>query len=102
MGLYFSLVAYLIIDLEKIYLPIIALLWVIHDLFGIWLIIILYLFTLLKMMGLDVHYFCSGVLVVTSPLDFYNQFWVWFCNFNNWFLVGIMLNEIFHFKSDLD
>jgi hypothetical protein len=60
MGLYFSLVAYLIIDLAKFYLPIIASLWVIHDLFG-----------LLKMMGLDVHYFCSGVLVVTSPLDFY-------------------------------
>jgi hypothetical protein len=61
MGLYFSLVAYLIYDLAKFYLPIIALLWVIHDLFEIWLIIILYLFTFLKMMGLDVHYFCSGV-----------------------------------------
>jgi hypothetical protein len=35
------------------------------------------------MMGLDVHYFCSEVLVVTSPLDFYYQFWVWFCNSNN-------------------
>jgi hypothetical protein len=51
MGLHFSLVAYLIIDLEKFYLPIIVLLWVIHDLFGKRLIIILYLFTLLKMMG---------------------------------------------------
>jgi hypothetical protein len=51
MGLYFYLVAYLIIDLAKFYLPIIALLWVIHDLFEIWLIIILYLFTLLKLMG---------------------------------------------------
>jgi hypothetical protein len=71
MGLYFSLVAYLIIDLAKFYLPIIALLWVIHDLFGIWLIIILYLFILLKMIGWGVYYFCSGVLVVTSPLDFY-------------------------------
>jgi hypothetical protein len=35
MSLYFSLVAYLIIDLAKFYLPIIALLCVIHDLFGI-------------------------------------------------------------------
>jgi hypothetical protein len=35
MGLYFSLVAYLIIDLAKFYLPIIALFWVTHDLFGI-------------------------------------------------------------------
>jgi hypothetical protein len=78
MGLYFSLVAYLIIDLAKVYLPIIALFWVTHDLFGIWLIIILYLFTLLKMMGLDVHYICSGVLVVTSSMDFYYKFWVWF------------------------
>jgi hypothetical protein len=34
-------------------------------------------------MGLDVHYFFSGVLVVTSALDFYYQFWVWFCNSNN-------------------
>jgi hypothetical protein len=30
MGLHFSLVAYLIIDLAKFWLPIIALLWVIH------------------------------------------------------------------------
>jgi hypothetical protein len=33
MGLHFSLVAYLIIDLAKFYLPIIVLLWIIHDLF---------------------------------------------------------------------
>jgi hypothetical protein len=33
MGLYFSLMAYLIIDLAKLYLPIIALFWVTHDLF---------------------------------------------------------------------
>jgi hypothetical protein len=71
MSLYFSLVAYLIIDLAKFYLPIIALLCVIHDLFGIWLIIILYLFTLLKLMGWGVYYFCSKALVVICPLDFY-------------------------------
>jgi hypothetical protein len=29
------------------------------------------LFTLLKMMGWGAYHFCSGVLVVTSPLDFY-------------------------------
>jgi hypothetical protein len=34
MGLHFSLVVYLIIDLAKFWLPIIALLLVIHDLFG--------------------------------------------------------------------
>jgi hypothetical protein len=102
MGLYFSLVAYLIIDLAKFYLPIIALLWLTHDFIELWLIILLYLFTLLKMMGWGVYYFCSGVLVVTSPLDFYYQFWVWFCNSNNYFLVGIMLNKTFHFESDLD
>jgi hypothetical protein len=33
------------------------------------LFIMSYLFTLLK--NLFAHYFCSGVLVVTSPLDFY-------------------------------
>jgi hypothetical protein len=76
MGLHFSLVAYLIIDLAKFCLPIIVLLRVIHDLFEKWLIIILYLFTLLKMMDWGVYYFYSGVLVVTSPLDFYYQFWV--------------------------
>jgi hypothetical protein len=52
-------------------LPIIALFWVTHDLFEIGLIIMFYLFTLLKMMDWGVYYFCSGVLVVTSPLDFY-------------------------------
>jgi hypothetical protein len=51
MGLHFSLVAYLIIDLAKLWLPIIALSLVIHDLFEKYLIIILYLFTLLKMLG---------------------------------------------------
>jgi hypothetical protein len=35
MGLHFSLVAYLISDLAKFYLPIIALFWVTHDFFGI-------------------------------------------------------------------
>jgi hypothetical protein len=74
---------YLIIDLAKFYLPIIALLWVTHNLIELWLIIMFYLFTLLKMMGLAVYYFCSGVLVVASPLDFYYQFWVRFCNSNN-------------------
>jgi hypothetical protein len=83
MGLHFSLVAYLIIDLAKFYLPIIVLLWAIHDLFGKLLIIKLYLFTLLEMMGWVVYYFSSGVLVVTSTLDFYYPFWVWFCNSNN-------------------
>jgi hypothetical protein len=44
-------VVYLIIDLAKFWVPIIALLLVIYDLFGKCLIIILYLFTLLKMLG---------------------------------------------------
>jgi hypothetical protein len=30
------------------------------------------LFTLPKMMGWGVYHFCSRVLVVTSPLHFYN------------------------------
>jgi hypothetical protein len=42
-----------------------------HDLFGIGPNIKFYLFTLLKMMGWGGYHFCSGVLVVTSPLDFY-------------------------------
>jgi hypothetical protein len=45
--------------------------WVTHDLFEIEPNIKFYLFTLLKMMGWGDYYFCSEVLVVTSPLDFY-------------------------------
>jgi hypothetical protein len=60
MGLHFSLVAYLIIDLAKFYLPIIALFWFTHDLFEIWLIIMSYLLTLLKMMGWGVYLFVVG------------------------------------------
>jgi hypothetical protein len=45
--------------------------WVAHDLFAIGPNIKFYLFTLLKMMGWGGYHFCSGVLVVTSPLEFY-------------------------------
>jgi hypothetical protein len=48
MGLHFSLVAYLIMDLANFWLPIIASLGVIHELFGKCLIIILFLFSLFK------------------------------------------------------
>jgi hypothetical protein len=50
-GLYFSLVVHLIMDLANFWLPIITFLGVVHDLFGKCLIIILYLFSLLKMLG---------------------------------------------------
>jgi hypothetical protein len=76
MGLHFSLVVYLIMDLANFWLPIITLLGVVHDLFGEYLISILYLFSLLKKLGWGVLYFCSGALVVVSPLDFYYPFWV--------------------------
>jgi hypothetical protein len=71
MGLHFSLVAYLIIDLANFVCPKLHYFRVARDLFEIWLIIMSYLFTLLKMMGWGVYYFCSGVLVVRSPLDLY-------------------------------
>jgi hypothetical protein len=64
-------VAYLIIDIVNFYLPIIEFFWVIHGLFEIGPNIKFYLFTLLKMMGWGGYHFCSGVLVVTSTLDFY-------------------------------
>jgi hypothetical protein len=51
MGLHFSLVVYLIMDLANFWLPIITLLGVVHDLFGKCLISILYLFSLLKKLG---------------------------------------------------
>jgi hypothetical protein len=70
MSLHFSLVVYPIMDLANFWLPIIKLLGVVHDLFGKCLISILYLFSLLKRLGGGVLYFCSGALVVVSPLDF--------------------------------
>jgi hypothetical protein len=71
MGLHFSLVVYLIMDLANFWLPIITLLEVVHDLLEKCLIITLFLFSLLKKLGWGALYFCSGALVVISPLDFY-------------------------------
>jgi hypothetical protein len=71
MGLHFSLVVYLIMDLANFWLPIITLIGVVHDLFGKCLILTLYLFSLLNKLGWGALYFCSGALVVVSPLDFY-------------------------------
>ena len=70
MGLHFSLVVYLIIDLANFWLPIITLKGVAYDLLEKCLIIILYLFSLLKKLGWGALYFCSGALVVISSLDF--------------------------------
>jgi hypothetical protein len=67
-------VAYFIINFVKIYLPIIALFLFAQDLIEIWLNIKFYLFAPLKMMGWGVYHFCSGVSVVTSPLDFSCKF----------------------------
>jgi hypothetical protein len=71
MGLHYSLVVHLIMDLANFWLPIITLIGVVHDLFGKCLIIILYLVSLLKELGWGALYFCSEALVVISPLDFY-------------------------------
>jgi hypothetical protein len=70
MGLHFSLVVYLIMDLANFWLPIITLIGVVYDLLEKCLIITLYLFSLLKKLGWDALYFCSGALVVISSLDF--------------------------------
>jgi hypothetical protein len=83
--LHFSLVAYFITYLVKIICPLLHTFGLAYDLDEIWLKIKFYLFTLLKMMGWGVYHFCSGVLVVTSPLDFYLQFWNCFHNSNNCF-----------------
>jgi hypothetical protein len=48
---FFSLVVYLTMDLANFWLPILTLLGVDHDLFGKCLIITLYLFSSLKMLG---------------------------------------------------
>jgi hypothetical protein len=71
MGLHFSLVVYLIMDLANFWLPIITLLGVVHDLVGKCPIITLHLISLLKELGWGALYFCSGALVVISSLDFY-------------------------------
>jgi hypothetical protein len=70
LGFAFFLVAYFIINLVKFICPLLHTFWLAYDLIEIWLNIKLYLFTLLKMMDWGVYHFCSGVLVVTSPLDF--------------------------------
>jgi hypothetical protein len=51
MGLHFSLVVCLIMDLANFWLPIITLKGVVYDLLEKCLIIILYLFSLLKELG---------------------------------------------------
>jgi hypothetical protein len=51
MGLHFSLVVYLIMNLANFWLPIITLKGVAYDLLEKCLIIILYLFSLLKKLG---------------------------------------------------
>jgi hypothetical protein len=71
MGLHFSLVVYLIMDLANFWLAIITLIGVVHDLFGKCIIIILHLFSLLNKLGWGALYFCSEALVVVSLLDFY-------------------------------
>jgi hypothetical protein len=83
MDLHFYLVAYLILKFGIFLLTgkvVGIFLWicpklhyfrVANDLFGIGPNIKFYLFTLHKMMGWGGYRFCSGVLVVTSPLDFY-------------------------------
>jgi hypothetical protein len=70
MGLHFSLVVCLIMDLANFWLPNITLKGVVYDLLEKCLIIILYLFSLLKKLGWGALYFCSGALVVISSLDF--------------------------------
>jgi hypothetical protein len=61
MGLHFSQVVYLIMDLENFWLPIITLLGVVHDLFGKCLISILYLFSLLKKLAEVFSIFVVGL-----------------------------------------
>jgi hypothetical protein len=48
--------------------------WLAYDLIEIWLNIKFYLFNPLKMMGWSIYHFCSGVVVVTSLLNFSYQF----------------------------
>jgi hypothetical protein len=76
--------------------------WLAYDLFELWLNINLYLFTLLRMMGWGVYHFCSGVLVVTRPLNFFNNFEIIFIILIIVFLVSLVPNKTFHLKFALD
>jgi hypothetical protein len=67
-------VVYSIHNLVKIICPLLHNFWLAYDLIGIWLNIKFYLFNPLKMMGWGIYHFCSGVLVVTSPLNFSYKF----------------------------
>jgi hypothetical protein len=54
------------------------------------------------MMDWGVYHFCSGILVVTSPLDFFNNFEIVFIILIIVFLVCLMLNKTFHLEFVLD
>jgi hypothetical protein len=77
MGLYFSLVAYLIIDLAKFYFPIIVLLWFTHDLFGEWLI------TLLK-------WWVRVFIIFAVGFWWLQVHWIFIINFGSGFVILII------------
>jgi hypothetical protein len=74
--LHFSLVVYLIIDLAKFWLPIITLKGLFKNYLKNALSSLYIYFPYLKKLGWGALYFCSGALVVVSPLDFYYSFWL--------------------------
>jgi hypothetical protein len=76
--------------------------WLAYDLIEIWLNIKFYLFTLLKMIDWGVYHFCSGILVVTTPLDFFNNFEIVFIILIIIFLVSLVLNKTFLLEFVLD
>jgi hypothetical protein len=68
---YFSLVVYFINSWVKFYLPnVCTIFWLPCDLIRTWAKIKFELFNPLIMMGWGIYYFCSGVLVVRSLLNF--------------------------------
>jgi hypothetical protein len=83
MGLYFSLVAYLIIGLAKFYLPIIAFLWVTHDLIELWLIIGSIYLPYLK--------WWAGVFIIFAVEFWWLQVhWIFIINFGSGFVILII------------
>jgi hypothetical protein len=76
--------------------------WLTYDLIEIWLNTKFYLFNPLKMMGWGIYHFWSGVLVVTSLLNFVTNFEIVLIFLIITFLVLLVLNKTFHLEFVLD
>jgi hypothetical protein len=83
--LYFSLMVYIISNLEKLVCSLLHLFSLSFNLFGVWAKSKFNLFNLLNVMMWGVYHFCSGVLVVEGLLNFSCHFCICPYIFNHGF-----------------